>query len=76
LCYRYTIPQWISEQIQSVSEVSGSGGDALVAGRLACIAPFYSLPPGLGKRGFHPCFYKGAIDRRVYSRSREQLAVA
>src|SRR5690348_2877536 len=34
-------PNGFTEQIQSVIEVSGSDADALVAGRLACTAPFY-----------------------------------
>jgi len=36
----------------------------LVANRLACTTPFYSLPAGLGKRGFRLRFLQSAIVRQ------------
>lgn len=49
LCYRYTIPQGISEQVQPLRGLSGVACGAGRVGRRRSNAPFYSLEPGLGK---------------------------
>jgi hypothetical protein len=55
LCYRYTIPQWISEQFQWVKEsvrgVRGCRSQGQVSS--STLASFYLLAALLGKRGGH-----------------------
>jgi hypothetical protein len=55
LCYRYTIPQWISEQFQWVKESARGVRSCRPKGQISSstLASFYLLAGLLGKRGGH-----------------------
>jgi hypothetical protein len=55
LCYRYTIPQRISEQFQSLAELFGGGAQAwLTPNQWARTALFYPYVTGVGKHAGDP----------------------